>query len=68
MSEVDLSNVMYGYDLVQYIVDNKLEHSPVVVAFKTSPDAGTYLSNITGLRINGDCLQLNEEVFEDSLN
>ena len=56
-----------GYELVQYIVDNKLEHKGVVVAFKTSPDAGTYLSSVTGLRINGDCLQLNEETFEDSL-
>ena len=57
-----------GYELIQYIVDNKLEHKAVVVAFKTSPDAISHLSSITGLRINGDCLQLNEEIFEDSLN
>ncbi len=68
IQEIDLSNVMYGYELVEFITTNKLNHSPVVVAFKTSPDAGTYLSNVTGLRINGDCLQLNEETFEDSLS
>ena len=55
-----------GQQLIDYIHANRLEEHGLIVAFKTSPDAGTYVSSIAGLRINGNCIQLNEEMFEQN--
>lgn len=60
------SSMINGQQLINYIKANRLEEHCLVVAFKNTPDAVTCLSSITGLRINGNCIQLNEETFEGS--
>jgi hypothetical protein len=61
-------NLVTGQEIIDYIRTRGMEESGIVVAFKMSEDGGTYLSGITSLCTNGLSLQLNEEMFDYSLD